>query len=149
MQNLKQLTTVLASYGCGVAILELEMLSGSLGAKQQQWQQEFRSLCLSLPVHIWGLASAPQLLLLTRSAEHWPHNTALVLSTAGQTASGCWTTSRRWHKRELFLWTKITVKCPQTHNYSTWFYLTKLLTSRPLGFPAVLLLAGTPKLFVL
>jgi len=39
---------------------------------------------------------------------------------------------------------KITVKYPQTHNYCTWFYLTKLLTSRPLAFPAVLLLAGTP-----
>lgn len=39
---------------------------------------------------------------------------------------------------------KITVKYPQTRDYSTWFYLTKLLTSRPLGFPAALLLAGTP-----
>lgn len=66
--------------------------------------------------------------------------------TAGQTASGCWTTSRRWHRGELFLSmfaSKITVKYPQTHDCSTWFYLTKLLTSRPLGFPAVLLLAGT------
>lgn len=56
-------------------------------------------------------------------------------------------TSRRWHRGEFFLGmlaSKIIVKYPQTHDYSTWFYLTKLLTSRPLGFPAVSLLAGTP-----
>lgn len=69
-----------------------------------------------------------------------------MLNTAGQKPPGCWTVSRRWYRGELLMWvfaSKITVKYPQTHNYCTWFYLTKLLTFRPLAFPAVLLLAGT------
>lgn len=74
-------------------------------------------------------------------------HTALVLNIGGQTVSGCWTIAHRWYREELFMWmfaSKITAKYPQTHNYCTWFYLTKLLTSRTLAFPAALLLAGTP-----
>lgn len=55
----------------GIAILEMEMFSASLGAKRQQWQQKFSHMYLLLPVHVWGLAPATQLLLFTSPAERW------------------------------------------------------------------------------
>lgn len=137
MQNLKRWTTVLAFYVRGplwYSNTGNENVFWVFRCKTARKKREVQSYRFIITCARSGTCTSYSATSVHEPCRALSLHTVLALNIAGQTVSGCWTISRRWYRAEILMWmfaSKITVKYPQTHDYCTWFYLTKLLTSRP------------------